>query len=454
MTPQNLLDRLRERLGTDAVLVGESVHGRATSFWDPTPLSALAIVRPRTTAEVSEAMRLCQAAGQPVVPQGGRTGLAGAATTGAAEIALSLERMTAVEALDARGRTLTVQAGVALQTVQEAAESVGLMFPLDFGARGSCTIGGNIATNAGGNRVLRYGTMRALVLGLEAVLADGSVVSALHPYLKNNTGYDWKHLLIGSEGTLGIVTRAVLRMVPAPRRIETALTALDSFEAVSALFDHLDRTLAGGLSAFELLRREFYALNAPERSAPLERGYPYYVLVERYDGSETGLESALEQALAAGLIQDAVVAKSEADRAALWNVRETTEPSLRRHAARQCFDVSLSQSAMEAYVAEVEARLADTVPAAELLVFGHFGDGNLHLVVGSDSALPHEAVDTAVYETLRRYAGSVSAEHGIGLDKRAFLGFSRSQEELALMRALKRTLDPCGILNPGKVLES
>jgi FAD/FMN-containing dehydrogenase len=454
-----LIGDLTEALGPGGVLVGDEAKERAVSNWSRmgTPV---ALVRPSSTEEVATVLRLCNAAGMPVTAWGGKTGLVhGGFSDGA--IALSLERMAAVEEVDAMGGTIIVQAGCILETASDAAEAEGFLLPLDLGARGSATIGGVVSTNAGGNRVIRYGMTRDLVLGLEAVLADGTVVSSMNRLIKNNAGYDLKQLFIGSEGTLGIVTRVVLRLKPLPTSQDTAFLGVEDFDQLPTLLRHIERGLAGGLSAFEVMWKEFHDLvtSAPALGrSPLAEPHPYYVLVEAQGADQAAdsarFEAVLMEALEAGLISDAAIAKSQAERNAMWALRDDIGQTSRNWPIFT-FDVSLPISKMQAYVAEVRQALDAQWPGkATLTVFGHLGDGNLHLVagVGSRDKPTKQAVEAIVYGGLRERSGSVSAEHGIGLEKRDYLGWSRTPQEVALMRALKATLDPNGILNPGKVL--
>ena len=454
-----LLEALHAALGPGGVLEGADAQDAARSPW--TRLGApKAVLRPRTTQEVSAILKAASAARLPVVPWGGRTGLVdGAYADGS--LALSLERMNAVEAVDPSTGTMRVQAGCVLQSACEAAEAEGLLLPLDLGARGSATIGGNISTNAGGNRVLRWGMMRDMVLGLEVVLADGSVVDALNPLIKNNTGYDLKQLFIGSEGTLGVVTRAVLRLRPKPVSENVAYVAVDAFEHLPRLLRRLDRALGGSLSAFEVMWSDFYELvtTPPAQGRPpLPHGHPFYVLVEAMgadvEADAERFERVLSEALEAGEIVDAAVAKSGAERKAMWALRDDVAQT-GRNAPIFAFDVSLQISEMDGYVEEVRRALRSRwKDKVSLMVFGHLGDGNLHLVAGVGDRSPEtrHAVEETIYEPLRRRHGSISAEHGIGLQKREFLSWTRSEPELALMRTLKRSLDPHGILNPGKIL--
>ncbi|MFC3070417.1 FAD-binding oxidoreductase [Phenylobacterium soli] len=455
----DIVEALTAAFGATEVITGEAARERARSGW--ARLGApLAIVRPRTTAEVSTILRLAHDHRQPVVPWGGLTGLVeGAYAEGA--VALSLERMRAVREVDPVERTLTVEAGCPLESAAAAAEAAGLFLPIDIGARGSATVGGAISTNAGGNRVLRWGMMRESVLGLEAVLADGEVVTSLNTLVKNNAGYDLKHLFIGSEGTLGLVTRAVLRLRPRPTSQATAFVAVNRFDALPALLSAASAGLGGTLSAFEVMWADFYDLvtTPPAQGrAPLPRGAPYYVLLETLgsDAAADGerLETVLGEALAFGTITDAAIAKSEAERNAMWALRDDVGQTA-RNGPIYAFDVSLRIGEMEAYVAQVRAALgARWGEAASLTVFGHLGDGNLHLIAGVGARSPElqQEVEAAVYGPLASIGGSISAEHGVGLQKRAFLHLSRSPAEIALMRRLKTAMDPQGILNPGKII--
>jgi FAD/FMN-containing dehydrogenase len=454
-----LLDDLRAALDAGAVLAGDEVANRAAGFMQTDKLQARVLVRPRTTQQVAAVLRLCHAAGQPVVTHGGLTGLVHGADATPDDLVLSLERMNAIEEIDPLQRVALAQAGVTLQALQEAADEHDLSFPLDLGARGSATLGGNASTNAGGNRVIRYGMMREMVLGIEAVLADGTVVSSLNRMIKNNAGYDLKQLFIGSEGTLGVVTRLVLRLREKPRSQDVAMVAVAGFDRLAALLKHMDRALGGGLTAYEAMWRECYELltTPPALSRPaVPHGHPYYVLVESM-GADAARDSArfgaaLETAWDAGLVADAAVAGSDRERAAMWAIRDDVMQMV-RDGAPFIFDVSLPIFAMEAYVEEVRTALAARWPEHRCWVFGHLGDGNLHLVIraGAPDAETRSEVERLVYGPLERIGGSVSAEHGVGLEKKPYLWISRHPEEIELMRTIKRSLDPRNILNPGKI---
>ena len=459
-----LIQELTETLGEVAVVTGDAVAERD-------PLAGLAqthsgypsaVLRPKTTEDVSVILKLCHQHEQAIVPQGGMTGLVEGTKATSNEVALTLERMTEIEEIDPVNRTMTVQAGVPLQAAQEAAEEHGLMLPLDLGARGSATVGGNVSTNAGGNRVIRYGMMRDMVLGLEAVMADGTIISSLGKMIKNNAGYDLKQLFIGTEGTLGIVTRIVLRLRQQPKSQNTAFVALDSFENVTAFLSAIDGKLGGTLSAFEVMWRDFYELvtTAPaENRPPIPHDYPYYILVESLGADQEKdserFEAALAETLEDGLLCDAVIAKSQGECDAMWAMRDDVGQCL-QFWPFFAYDVSMGIPDMESYVAEVKKGLETSWPGHRSVTFGHLGDGNLHVVVGVGDESPEarRSVENIIYSPLRARQGSVSAEHGIGLEKQPYLGWTRSEAEIDLMRTLKKALDPKGILNPGKVVSA
>ncbi len=450
-----LLEKLSKVVSAGGLISGDALTER--DF--PGANLPIALVRPKSTEEVAQILRICHQAGQPIVPHGGLTGLVDATQSNQLELALSLERMNTIEEIDVQSRTMTVQAGVPLQTVQEKADEAGMLFPLDLGARGTATIGGNVSTNAGGNRVIRYGMMRDQVLGLEVVLADGTIISSMNKILKNNTGYDLKQLFIGSEGTLGVVTRIVLRMRPLPVSQEMALLAIDDFTKVTEFLNHIDSALGGTLSAYEVLWQDYYQLVTQppaEGRAPLPDNYQYYVLLEALGGSITADQerfvTALTEALEQELIADAVIAQNQGERDALWAIRDDVG-QVAQNAPIFAFDISVSLNHMESYVEELKASLTERWPDHSCMIFGHLGDGNLHIIVGNgDSSIEaKKAIDETVYAGLPARGGSVSAEHGIGLQKREYLSWSRNSDEINLMKMLKQSLDPKDILNPGKI---
>jgi FAD/FMN-containing dehydrogenase len=456
-----LLDHLSAALGPGGLFAGDAMEPRHFTDW---ALAAapeqrpLAVVLPRSTAEVAAVLSACNATGTPVVPQGGLTGLAGGATPVAGCIALSLARMRAIEEVDADAATLTVQAGAPLQSVQEAAEAAGFLFPLDIGSRGSCSIGGNVSTNAGGNRVLRYGMTRELVLGMEAVLADGTVLSSLNKMQKNNTGYDLKQLFIGAEGTLGIVTRLVLRLFPRPASLCTGFCALPSYDAVLDLLRRARAKLGGALSAFEVIWPEFYELATTAHGVrpPVPRGHAIYVLLDSMGSDQARDDAAfhdlIEAALADGVVEDAVIAQSHRESREIWALRDSVAQFQRTFDPQTGFDVSVPIGRMQDFIDTCRAALTARYAAVRTLWFGHIADSNLHLLVKLEPDGPTKTeIDDIVYDKVRAFGGSVSAEHGIGLLKKKYLAHSRTPAEIEVMRRIRAALDPAGILNPGKI---
>ncbi|MBK7745593.1 MAG: FAD-binding oxidoreductase [Betaproteobacteria bacterium] len=430
---------------------------------------ALAIVRPGSTAEVAAVVQACAEAETAVVAQGGNTGHCGGATPDASgdAVLLSLVRLDRVRAVDAENGTLTVEAGMTLAAVQQAAAEAGLHFPLSLAAEGSCTIGGNIATNAGGTAVLRFGNARELVLGLEVVLADGRIWNGLRGLRKDNTGYDLKQLFIGAEGTLGVVTAAVLKLFAAPRVRATALVAVADPPAAVALLGRLKQALGDRLVGFELMSALSLALSRkhqPRLPDPLP-GHPWYALIEAHDSAPdapvaTMVEQALAAALDEGIARDATLAQSGEQAAALWQLRENIAEAQRREGPNIKHDISLPVSSIPAFLAEAAAALQAAFPGVRLVTFGHLGDGNLHYNLAGPEAEAAEtfmahtaAANRIVHDLVAAHGGSISAEHGIGQLKREELVRYKSEIELELMRRVKTALDPLGILNPGKVLE-
>ena len=455
-----LLSELRGVLDRGGIVEPEQLSQRPGSWLGRSDHAALGLVRPHSTAQVSEVLRICHRRGQAVVVQGGMTGLVDGATASTDELALSLERLNRIEAVDFVGKTLTVESGAILQNVQEAAQEQELLFAPDWGARGTATIGGGIATNAGGSNVLRYGMMREQVLGLEVVLADGTVLSSMNRLLKNNAGYDLKQLFIGSEGTLGVITRAVLRLRPAPRSENTALLALRDLAGVSRLLQILDSRLAGTLTAFEVMWRSHYELTVEsgQHRWALPAGYPLYVLAESRGADPTADRAAFEAALGAcldeDLFLDSMLCNSNTDRNALWAIRDDIPALSRALAPMVVYDVSLPLADMDDYLKAITTDIAADIPGASGVVFGHLGDGNLHLCWHVDQSVPESKrrLSDIIYSHLVPFGGSISAEHGIGLDKLPFMANSKSGLEIHWMRNLKRLFDPKDLLNRGRVV--
>lgn len=456
----DIVEDIIKAYGPKSVLQGSDISNRASSYWDATPISAKAIVKPKSTKELSEIIKKLNDQKQILVTHGGLTGCAQAANTTPDHIALSMERMNKIIEIDEAGGTITVEAGAILENVQNEVAEKGYFFPLDLGARGSCTIGGNAATNAGGINVIRYGMMRNHILGMEVVLADGTILSSMNKVIKNNSGYDLKQLFIGSEGTLGIITRLIIKLESAPKSKETAIASLNSFSDVIHFLKHMKKEIPNGLSAFEVMWGGYYDAVTVEGShkAPIARNAPYYVITECTgadpDHDQETFMSAMERALDQNIIQDAVIPNSEQQRKEIWNVREGFEPILTNDPIF-LYDISLPIIHMEEYVREVEENIANTWPKSDCHVIGHIGDGNLHLFIcpkEGDNSLHHQS-NEIVYGPLKRFGGSVSAEHGIGNEKKAWLSYCRSEEEITLMKILKKTLDPNNILNPGVIFD-
>jgi FAD/FMN-containing dehydrogenase len=456
-----IVDILKSAIGPDRVLTGVEIGQRYVSDLSGIgTVRPLAVVLPHSTNEVSTVLKICHQWEQTVVPQGGMTGLAGGAVPGENDVCLSVERMRGIEEIDAAAATMTVLAGTNLQTVHEAAAEAGFEFAVDMGSRGSCQIGGMLATNAGGIRVIQSGTARENVVGLEVVLADGAVLSSMNKMIKNNTGYDLKHWFIGSEGTLGVITRAVLRLRPKPFGRHTALCALSDFGAIADLLARMRTALGAELAAFEIMWPDFFDFGVEvsrTKHSPFGRAYALYALVEQAtlnpEDSGQRFTEILSAAADGGTILDAVVAQSASEREALWEIRESPAEFPARLAPIN-FDVSVPISDIGSFVRDCKEMLSSLWPNHRSFFFGHLGDSNLHVTVDANSipGVPHASVESALYTLIARYRGSISAEHGIGLLKREYLHHSRTASELRAMWAIKKALDPKGILNPGKVL--
>ncbi len=454
------LEAIEAIVGAGAVLTGEDASPYLTDWRGAFRGSALAVVRPSSTHTVADVVRYCAQTGTPVVPQGGNTGLAAGATPAGVHngIVLSLSRMRTVRSLDAAGNTIAVDAGCVLAEIQSAAADAQRYFPLSLGAEGSAQIGGLISTNAGGSGVLRYGTMRALVLGLEVVLPDGRIADGMRALRKDNAGYDWKQLFIGSEGTLGIITGAVLRLFPGLSQKTTALLGLKAPDDAIAAFAYLQNNLGDTLTACELFSDRSVALrlaHEPMLDFPMKR-QAWYLLIEAAS-SLSALEDAAERAfgdlLEKALAGDCIVATTAKQADALWEWRESIPETEKRTGRSAKHDVSVPISQIGAFVAEATAAVEGAFPGANVLAFGHIGDGNVHFnVLLPPEGVTPEAVNAVVHGIVRTYRGSITAEHGIGRYRRAELCEHRSPVEMDLMRQIKRAVDPDNLMNPGAVL--
>ena len=424
------------------------------------------VLRPGSTAEVAAICKLASEHRIALVPQGGNTGLVGGQTPHHGEVVISTRRMDKIRDIDTASNTMTCEAGVVLQVAQQQASQVDRLFPLSLGAEGSCTIGGNLSTNAGGTAALAYGIARSHALGLEVVLADGRVLNNLNKLKKDNTGYDLNNLFIGAEGTLGVITAAVLRLIPRPRSVETAFVGVPSPETALDLLGIATERTAGGVTSFEIMLRlgiELVLKHGADCRDPLPQPHPWYVLIELSSQQRSGLRQILEEILAEGLerglIVDATIAESLDQVKMFWRIRELFGEVQRYEGGSIKHDISVPVAAVPAFIKEANAAVMQLIPGARPLPFGHLGDGNIHYnvtqPVGADKAqflARWDAVNNAVFSVVAKYGGSISAEHGIGVLKRDLLPKVKDPVALDLMRMLKRALDPKGILNPGKVL--
>ena len=468
--PPEVIARLKSAAGPAGYL--DDPHDMAPyckSWRDDWIGSVPLVLRPGTTEEVAEIVRVCAAANVAIIPQGGNTGLTGAAQPHAdlSEVILSTSRINRIRAIDTMNDTITVDAGVVLKQIQMAAEQVDRFFPLSLGAEGSCQIGGNISTNAGGIQVLRYGNTRALVMGLEVVLPDGRIWDGLRGLRKDNTGYDMKQVFIGAEGTLGIITSAVLRLFPKPSASETAWVAVDSPEAGVALLGHMLARLGDTISAFELIGRPIIDIllqGVPGHEDPMRETHPWYVLLNVTSQGAPGslhepLSAALAEASDRKLVRDALIAASSAQATRLWRIREGLVEAQVSAGGTIAHDVSVPVSRIAEFIRRADAALIEAYPGIRPCAFGHLGDGNMHY---NPVRPPHwdasryrqerGNINRIVHDIIADLGGSISAEHGIGLARLGELQHYKSGTELDMMRAIKQALDPKGIMNPGKVL--
>ena len=464
------LEQLKAIVGERNVITDD--HGRApyeNDWRDQWHGRAAAIVKPGDTGEVSRVVELLAREHVAIVPQGGNTSMCGGSVPDSSgrQVVVNLSRMNRVRAIDPANNTMTVEAGCVLANLQSVADEHDRLFPLSLGAEGSCEIGGNLSTNAGGTGVLRYGNTRELVLGLEVVLPDGRVWEGLRGLRKDNTGYDLKHLFVGAEGTLGIITAAVLKLFPKPRSQATALVAIESPAQALALLAKLRQSVGERVTGFELISRiclDLVFKHIPGSRDPLSAAHPWYVLVELSDSTEGGalgalLEEALGAAVEEGLLLDAVLAASDTQRKELWSLRENVSEAQKLDGVSIKHDVSVPVSKVPEFIERASAALLEKFPGIRIVAFGHAGDGNIHYNCGKDqrdeaSQFFGESpeVNHVVYDVVSALGGSISAEHGLGVLKVDEIKRYKSPLEMELMRSIKRTLDPAGIMNPGKVL--
>jgi FAD/FMN-containing dehydrogenase len=469
-THSELLEQLRKIVGAPNVLTEGDLTAWELDWRKRERGRALAVVRPASTSEVAAVVKACTAAGVSMVPQGGNTGMVVGSTPDASgtQVVLSLTRMNRVRSLDAGNLTITVEAGCVLQTLQEECEKAGFLFPLSLASEGSCTIGGNLGTNAGGTQVVRYGNTRELCLGLEVVTAQGEIWEGLTGLRKDNTGYDLRHLFIGSEGTLGVITAATMKIYPLPKVQLTAYAAVPSLEAAVKLLGLAHQHLSAGLTGFEVMGQfalSLVATHFTQQRVPFWQESPFCVLLENSDNeseahSRERFERLLEAAMQDGCVSDAIVAENMTQAKALWHIRESIPLAQAEEGLNIKHDISVAVSRIPEFVRTTDALLKKNFPGARLVNYGHLGDGNLHYNVQAPEGAnverflleQEEPINTLVYESVDKFNGSISAEHGVGSLKLGKLEHHKSPVALSLMRTIKHALDPQNLMNPGRVL--
>ncbi len=461
MNTENLIKSLKSILKKNQLLIGEDVHTRFSHIWrTDEPLQAIAVTFPKSTEEISLIVSLCNKYNQKIIVHGGLTNLVGGTETKKDELVISLEKMNSIEEIDPQSKTITAQGGVIIENLINAAADKDLLLPLNFGAKGSAQIGGAVSANAGGLRVFRYGMTRQMVLGIEVVLADGTIISSLKKIIKDNSGYDLKQLFIGSEGTLGIVTRVVMRLQEAPKSRSSALVALNSYENVVKLLKYLEKGLSGSLSGFELIWNSTYKAMTESSGLkkPLSYNYKYYVFIESLGSNPKKdyalLENHIESALNKSMIEDAVMATSQKELNEIWQIREDVSILASKAKYDQHFDISIPIPQIGEVIESITEKLKTLDSVKTVFPFGHVADGNIHFIIGrdKDDLKTIDLINSIVYSPLKKLNGSLSAEHGIGLHKKGYLKTSRSEEEIELMKKLKKLFDPKNILNPGRII--
>ena len=457
-----MVDTLKKIVGEDSVLSDGKEKSRFDHIWKTDiPTNAIAVVFPKDTDELSSIMKVCFENNQKILVQGGLTNLVGSTKTFKDEIIVSLDRMNKIEEIDEKSRTITLQSGVIVEDAINAVNEKDLLLPLNFGAKGSAQIGGVVSTNAGGLRVIKYGMTRGLVLGLEAVLSNGEIISSMKKVIKDNSGYDLKQIFIGSEGTLGIVTKAILKLEEKPESRCTALVALNSYDNVVNLLKFVEKGLSGTLTGFELMWNDTYKTmrDSSENFSPLLTSiHPFYVFIESLGSNLNSdfdkLSELISEAAEQNLIEDAILAQNEREQKIIWDMREDVSVLAKKSKFDQHFDISLPIPVIDKEIQIATKKLKKLSFVEHVFTFGHVADGNIHFIIGkNDNSIKNaEKVNQIIYSNLKENGGSVSAEHGIGLDKKKYLYTSRSTEEINLMKTLKKILDPKNILNPGRVI--
>jgi len=458
----DIIKKITDVVDESSIIKGDDLKSRFYHIWKTDiSLESICVVLPRNTVQVSKIMKICYEADQEVIIHGGLTNLVGATKSNNSQIVISLEKMNNIIEIDTESKTLTCESGVILEDLINACKEKDLLLPLNFGARGSAQIGGAVSTNAGGLRVFKYGMTRNLVLGTEAVLPNGTVISSLKKLIKDNSGYDLKQIFIGSEGTLGIVTKVVLRLYELPSSRLTALSALNSYDNVIKLLKHLEKNLSGNLSGFELLWNSTYKTMVSEKTnynKYLPDTYKYYVFIEStgsdYESDYIKLENIITESLEKGYIEDAVIGKNDKEQSNIWGIREDVSVLADEREYDQHFDISIPTSYIGVIIDKITGELIKNNNVKTIFPFGHVADGNIHFIIGKDSDKDSitKEVNEIIYSNIESVNGSISAEHGIGIDKKEYLKNTRNKEEIELMKLLKKSIDPKNILNPGRIL--
>ena len=461
MYTNELINSFKKILDDSSIITGDSLKSRFYHIWKTdSSLESICLLLPKNTNEISSILKICHDNNQEVIVHGGLTNLVGSTISNNNQVVISLEKMNKILEVDDLGKTLTCEAGAIIEDLINKAKEKDLLLPLNFGARGSAQIGGAISTNAGGLRVFKYGMTRTLVLGIEVVLPDGTIISSLKKLMKDNSGYDLKQFFIGSEGTLGIVTKAVLRLYQLPKTRYTALAAINNYSKVLELLRFMENKISKNLTGFEMLWNKTYTQMVSDKTVYkkyLPDNYKYYVFIEfmgvDFDSDYNFFENAVMDSLNIGIIEDAVIGKDEKEQLNIWGIREDVAVLAEEKEFDQHFDISIPVDLIGEVIDQIIEKLESIDGVKTIFPFGHIADGNIHFIIGKDSDDEDlkSAINDVIYNATAKINGSISAEHGIGLDKKKYLVKSRSEDEINLMRLIKKSIDPKNILNPGRV---
>tara|TARA_B100000902_G_scaffold373944_1_gene402463 strand:- start:320 stop:1708 length:1389 start_codon:yes stop_codon:yes gene_type:complete len=461
MSEINIIKLFETILEKSSIITGDSLKSRFYHIWKTDiPLESICLLLPKNSDQVSSILKICNSNNQEVIIHGGLTNLVGSTKSNKSQVVLSLEKMNSIIEIDEKGKTLTCESGVIIEDIINAARTKNLLLPLNFGARGSAQIGGAVSTNAGGLRVFKYGMTRNLVLGLEAVLPDGTIISSLKKLMKDNSGYDLKQFFIGSEGTLGIVTKVVLRLYQHPKTRYTALAVTNDYEKVLNLLNFMEEKISKNLTAFELLWNDTYKQMVSDKTIYnkyVPDNYKYYVFIEYmggdFDNDYNTFEKVVIESIDKGIVEDAVVGRDEKEQLNIWGIREDVAVLAEEKKFDQQFDISIPVAQIGEVIDKTIEELIDCDGVKTIFPFGHVADGNIHFIIGKDSDDDNlkSKINDIIYTNTEAVEGSISAEHGIGIDKKQYLIKSRSRDEIELMKIIKKSIDPKNILNPGRV---